>query len=233
MGNGTGKRLIFWLIAGLPVAALTAVLIACRHDRERWLPAVAFLAVASAGSLYEVVVLGLKRGRERWGQGRSVPWDVALRKPWWYQEGVTFVWLGAMLGAMAAVIGFPGVGLGLAMPVAALMLASLTLGEMRASRLTFEEGGLRLGSGQVSFLVPWAAISEVERAGRYCVLLTLSETEEALGSVQPDTPDARRRASGLLFDSRIMLEPWIGGVDAHTLARAIEEGGHRRGPGPN
>src|SRR5688500_18950915 len=99
MGNRRGKRLLFWLIAALPVVALTPVLVACRDDRQRWWPAVAFLAVASAGSLYEVVVLGLKRGRVRWGQGRSIPWNVPLRRAWWYQEGVMFVWVGAMLGA--------------------------------------------------------------------------------------------------------------------------------------
>jgi hypothetical protein len=58
---------------------------------------------------------------------------------------------------------------------------------------------------------------------------------QAISAVEPDTEEARKKAKQMIFSlgsaAQMMLSEWSGGLDAATLATAIEE--HKRGfPAP-
>jgi hypothetical protein len=215
-------------IAAGAVAALAVVLtlIARGWHAEHWWPVAAFLLVAAGGTTFELAGNWLTRRRAR--RFRSgVPRNVVLRAPRWSNSASWLVWTGAGVGAIPAAIGFPGVGLGLAMAIAGFSIFGMTvMGRLQPGRLTFETAGLRLGSGRVSFLVPWTAITNTELMGSNTVWLCVVSAE-SISAVEPDTPGAREKAREMVMgvgpDSRIMLRAWAGGMDTRTLIKAIEE----------
>ena len=207
----------------------------------RWLPVAGFLSAASLCGGYEVVASWRARLRTRRLRARSIPRGTILRRPRWLvlKENIFFGWAAGVLGAIASVFGFPGVGVGLALALIMLFAcATLMSGGLFVADLSFEDEGLRLGARAVSFLVPWSAIIAVERLGTDSLWLRIARTETLLTSALPDTAEARARVRRMLFDAsgpetRLMLNAWTGGLDAHTLARAIEEARSGRVDQPN
>lgn len=221
---------------GLAALLMVLVLIAIGWRRSHWLPVAGFLVVAVTGAGYETLTHRLARRRARRYRA-AIPWNVPLARPRWLLETFWFGWVGAALGAVVAAMGFPGVGLGLALALGAFAVFGMaTFHRMYPSRLTFEALGLRVGGKRFSLLVPWRVIREVQSMGMNSVRLHLAASASHAASVEPDTPRNRQLREALLMswgnETILMLADWAGGLDAATLGQAIEaaRGGVREQP---
>jgi hypothetical protein len=219
-----------------PLIVLASVLVAlaagCAPTRLR--PVAGFLAVAAAASTY-VWATGRRSLRRAHRQKQSdVPWNVRLTKPLWLtlSDSLTLLFPGAVLGAVAAIVGFPGIGVGALLTFAALScwLPFANFG-MTARGLTFEEGGLRVHLRGASFVVPWTSIKAVERLGPEhfsMVRLRLRETQAIVESATPNVPKVRASVELFVREARsegqVMFIPWTAGVSGAVLARTIEAG---------
>jgi hypothetical protein len=221
---------------GLAALLMVLALIAIGWRRAHWLPVAGFLVVAVTGAGYEAATHRLARRRAR-RFGAAIPWNVPLARPRWLLDTFWFGWAGAALGAVASAVGFPGVGLGLALALGAFTVFGMSMfHRLYPSRLTFESLGLRVGGKRFSLLVPWRAITEVQAMGKNSIRLHLAASASHAAAVEPDTPRNRELREALLLswgnETILMLAEWAGGLDAATLGRAIEaaRGGVREQP---
>jgi hypothetical protein len=217
-----------------PLVVLASVLVAlaagCAPNRLR--PVAGFLAVAAAASTYIWATARRSLRRARHQKQSDIPWNVRLTKPFWLilSDALTLLFPGAVLGAVAAIFGFPGIGLGALLTFAALScwLPLVDFG-MNARGLTFEEGGLRVHSRGASFVVPWTSIIAVERLGPENFLMVRLRLREAQAVVESATPNglkARARAErfvrGIAPEGQVMFMPWTAGISGAALARTID-----------
>jgi len=232
------KRL---LVIGAPVAALAIVLalMAAEVAPGRLRPVGTLLGVAVAASLAQLAVSLLSARRARRLRAHEVPWGIRLRRPLWLstpEVGVA-VELGAILAALVALCGAPGIGAGVLLLFAVIGL-SMPLFQLHMSprALTFEDGGLRVHLPDGEFLVPWPSITAVDTIGpdhMQFTTLRLADADAIAAVATPATPRLRERVATILSArgsaGQLLLLHWTGGLDGRTLARALEAG--RRGRG--
>jgi hypothetical protein len=218
----------------VPAGALAVVLLvmAAGGSPARWGPVAGFLGLAALAERYFAAALWLERRRARRLRGARVPWGARLSKPLWITLGDSslLVEVGAALGAIAAAVGLPGVGLGALLACLAWVgLTVLTVFELSPSGLTFEPAGLRLHLRGASFVVPWTAIKAIERVGpdhMQMISLRIESAAAVIGSTEPPVEAARARVRTYVREGKgpagqIMMMPWTAGLDGPTLARAI------------
>jgi hypothetical protein len=222
------------LSVGLPLAALGSVLLALASGAPpgRWWPVAAFLGVTLSASLYYWAFLRMSFRRSQRLRQIEVSWDVRLTKPLWISLMMAFLPLGAgaLLGAVAATLTFPGVGLGalLTFIVVGLGVSFAELG-MSPRGLTFEHGGLRVHFRGATFLVPWTTIARVEQIGpdhSQMIRLRVTDTAVVVESAEPNSPLGRSRVERIVKEGsgpegQIIFTPWTAGLDGPTLARTI------------
>jgi hypothetical protein len=199
-----------------------------------------FLAIWAATAVYVAIANALERSRVRSPRPARVPMGVRLRTPAWTLIGDSFylVGVGARVGAIAAAIGFTGVGVGVSVTFVALSVAmyAATL-RIGVTSITFEPTGLRAQIAGARFLVPWTSISNIEREGkserRKLIFLQLRNISSVTATLEPDNPKTRARLRSFTMGSegRLMLSPWIGGLDSLTLIKEISAA-IGRGPQP-
>ena len=137
---------------------------------------------------------------------------------------------GALLGAVAATLGFPGVGLGALLTCAVLGLG-LPFAEfgMSPRGLTLQSSGLRVHFRGVTFLVPWTTIARVEQVGpdhSQMIRLRVRDAAVVVESADPNSPLGRSRVERIVKEGsgpegQIIFTPWTAGLDGPTLARTI------------
>jgi hypothetical protein len=215
------------------LGALAAVLLAISAGASagRLRPAADFLFVSSAVAIYVEAVVHLARRRARSQRGLEVPQGVLLRTPVWMQisETLSMVGIGATIGAVAAGAGFVSVGFGILLTFTAFCVAMQLIPLGRREDLTFEPEGLRVHISGASFLVPWDAITKVERGGsedHRLIYVGIRDIRPVLSSLNPDTPQTRFRARVALGGEdgpagRLTFLPWAAGLDGPVLARAL------------
>jgi hypothetical protein len=232
------------LAAMLIVAAFDGVLVAILAGVApgRLWPVVWFLAIGAAAAVYVVIANRLIRRRASKLRSAEVRWGIRLRKPIWMSLGdtCTMVALGAALAAVVAGLGFPGVAMGILLTIVAVGVCLPFLAELglAARALTFEPDGLRVHIRAASFLVKWKAIANVERWGPdsyQALCLRISDVAGVVGTAQPDEPRVRARIDTLVRegngpDGKLLLMPWMAGLDGVTLARTISAGMSGNGP---
>jgi hypothetical protein len=239
------KKLRLRLFLASSLLALVGVLaaIGAGFSPHRLWPIADFLLVWAGSATY--IALANKASRRRAFRLRNVPVPrgVRLRKPIWIrlETFLTLICLGAIVGTIAAAIGLPGVGLGIALVPAAIGAFTVFTGLFGPSDLTFESSGLRLHIGSGHCLVPWASVKEIEGGGTgtfALIRVTITDPNQVVDSVSPDTPRNRRRVERLLFQrlgttAEILLGQWTAGLDGELLFRAIREGMAGRPPQMN
>ncbi|MFL5305879.1 MAG: hypothetical protein ACJ8F1_11730 [Polyangia bacterium] len=221
--------------------ALAAAWAAWRHGLApgHLRPAVAFLAASTVVSVAREATIQVRSRRARRRTPESIPWDVRLREPAWSRLSGAFslLTLCAMTGAVVAVIGFPGVGLGMC-----LTFAFLCAGAERATAsfgpraVTFTAAGLQVEMRDDRFVIPWSDITHAEpTGGGDSVRLKLLSIARAVASVDPATTEGRARVARALYDGSnvggtMFVSTWSAGVDAPTFVRALTAAAARREP---
>jgi hypothetical protein len=217
------------------VGALAVALVAISRGMapHRLRPAAGFLFASSAAAIYVEAVVHLCRRRARAQQGLEVPHGVRLRRPIWMSvsDSLSLLGLGASAGAVAAAAGFLGVGLGIMLMIAALTVAMAVTPFGTKEGLTLESDGLRVHVRGTSFLVPWKAVTGLDRSGseqNRLLLVGIDDIRPILSSVRPDTARMRFRARIALGNEpwpsgQLTLVPWTAGIDGPVLARAINQ----------
>lgn len=231
------KRKLRWeMVFVLPsFVALAAALGAIRagFSPDRLWPVADFLMVWAGSASY--VSLASKATRRRafrlWRT--PVPRGVRLRKPIWIALDTFFMLVGlsAALGTVTAAVGFPGVGVGMALALGGILTFPAVSG-FGATALTFEDTGLRVHIGSTQCLVPWTSISDTEAIGPdgfQLIYLSITDPDRIVASVVPDTPRNRKRVQRLFgqagaLQGSLMLDHWAAGLDGRSLLRAIREG---------
>jgi hypothetical protein len=192
--------------------------------------------LSGAGSILMTRVLARRARRQR---KTGVPWGVRLRRPLWVRLDVLSItlWAGGLLAALPAAAGLSSVSVGVLLTLSVVGLGTMfgdTL--MSPGDLTFEDAGLRMHLGAVSFQVPWELISRVEPVGpdQYRVVqLHISDRAALVASTDPATGSARAKIERRLAAARkgtgvsILTMPWTAGLDGVVLQRAIEAGRRR------
>jgi len=136
--------------------------------------------------------------------------------------------IAAMPAAVAAAVGFPGVGVGIALPIVGIGVHAARM-SMDPAGLTFESTGLRVHGRHARFLIVWAAITDVEVTGpshHPSTKIHVTSAAQVVATVEPDTPKNRRRVEALMAmggDGALSFSVWTAGLDSVALARAIRE----------
>jgi hypothetical protein len=144
-------------------------------------------------------------------------------------ENIGLLSLGAALGAVASLLGFLWVGIGILFTFAAFLVFILcTTSLFVAGDITFESTALRIHLPKGEFLVPWNAIGRIEKLGHdqyHMVGIHITDRRRIIESAKPGA--ARKHVEAILSgpepEGRLVLTPWIGGLDGVTLARALQE----------
>lgn len=213
------------------VVALVGVVIAIKAGilPPRFWPVAGFLALWAGSAIFISITSRIQRARVSAPRGASVPLGVRLRTPTWAVLGdsLYIVGVGARIGVVAALLGFAGVGVGVLLASIALSagMYSMRLG-IGVNSLTLESEGMRVYIKGASVFIPWTGIADVEREGkdevRKLVFLQLKSHEAVLKTLDPNTVTTRSRLQRLtLGQTKLMLVPWIGGLDSTSLVRAI------------
>jgi hypothetical protein len=223
------------LIARLPSLALDVVLLALGAGaaRAKWIPVAVFLGLAAVAHGYFWIGKRLERRRASRLRQAEVPFGIRLETPFWLALGQAsfLIFFGGAFGAIATALGFLGVGVGiLAIFVGLTALLVFSGFEASPRALTFEADRLRLHIRRASLVVPWTAITGLERFGPdHASKLRLRFDAADVVVDLPDPKDVRARASLEALARgkdgaapEITLDAWIAGLDAPTIARTIE-----------
>jgi hypothetical protein len=220
-----------WAGSGLALAAVASAIAAGWSWRGLW-PAAAFLVLWFAVASANLVAKHAARRRADRLQTAAVVRGVRLRQPIWIRalEPMPFYAMGAGFGALAALIGFPGAGLGVLLTFAA-MGSVMFLPFLADPDLTFEDGGLRVHQREFEFFVPWVSILDVsaeKTPGRWFTNVRVAGPGEIVASVSPNDERTRSRvwtalALGTPRGQALRFSEWTAGLDAITLARTLEE----------
>lgn len=231
-------NLVFVAPGFLGLVAVLGAIWAGFSPHRLW-PVAGFLILWVGSASY--VGLANKASRQRTFrlQLAPVPKGKRLRKPLWLALEVPAMGLVAtgIFGAIAAALGFPGVGLGIALTAVGMYgFVGATMSFLLSPDLMFDDGGLRLYLRSTQCLVPWTSIQNVEAIGPrgfQIIRLRITEPERVIASVVPDSPRHRTRAQRLLGkpgarESEVLLNRWTAGLDGESLVRAIRDGMARR-----
>jgi hypothetical protein len=224
---------VVWLAVNLAALGGLLVAIARGASSERLMKTAAFLCASTAAALYVEVVRHLLRRRARNEIRLDVPEGALLKIPIWISLSDSFSLLGpgATFGAVAAALGFASVGLGILLTFIVVQIgievASRSFG---ARAVMFEREGLRVHIRGATVLLRWNDITAVEREGtegHRPIRVRILHCGPVISSVEPNTPRTRSRARLLVSDGdgpsgALVLNPWMGGVDSASLARAIQ-----------
>jgi hypothetical protein len=221
----------FWFAAAVVLTgACVAIGLGIAPGRMR--PIAGFALVWLGAASY---VLAAKRAMERRAarlRTAQVPRDVKLTRPIWIplREGASLLGMAGALAACAAAVGYPWVGLGILLALAALAVPMVAdIGTV--SGLSFEYSGLRLDLGRAECLVPWTLVLEVSVAGQPgvpSVNVAIADPAGLYHSLVPDTPKTRFALHlllglGMPSGRALRFYDWSAGLDAPTLARTIRE----------
>jgi hypothetical protein len=191
--------------------------------------------VGAAVSILTGRALGRRARRQR---RNGIAWDVRLRRPMWVKLEFSgmLVWGAGLLAALPAAAGLGAVSVGVLLTLLVMVgLPGLSDALMSPVDLTFEDAGLRMHKGAVSFQVPWELISHVEAVGpeHYRALnLHIADRSAVVASTVPATTSSRARVERILSDRKgsgasLLMMTWTAGVDGLVLERAIEAGRRR------
>jgi hypothetical protein len=224
---------VSWLAA---LIALTAILAAARRGLGpgRTGPAACFALLWFGAMSYVLLAARASRRRAARLRTASLPQGEMLVRPTWIPLRETFqlVAVGAVLGAGAALAGFPWVGVGIVLALGALgiVMAEPLTG---ARALTFEPAGLRVHLRRGHCLVPWSAVVDVSataaaRSRVAFVSIEVSDPGAIYASLDPDTKKMRTAlwvllALGKPAGRTLWFGEWTAGLDSETLARAVRE----------
>lgn len=234
------SRLVLVLV--LPWAGLAGVGVAFAGGvpAARLRTVTAELVIAAAATAYSRLAGRASRRRASRQRSAGLPWHVRLRAPLWLRIDHTahLIALGALLAALPAAVDWSAASIGVFLTLATAAIGvSLFSGLLMPLGLTLQEPGLRLHYRRVSVLVPWRDIQRVEVAGPdhfAMVSVHVRDLNSIVGSADPPTPAARRRAETAVGNTRtdpfVMLMPWTAGVDGIALQQAIDKGRSRREP---
>jgi hypothetical protein len=191
----------------------------------------AFLAVAVIGAVSLRTHLWMMRRRASRQRQSELAWGVRHSQPLWMPlaNALLALGVGALIAAIPAAIGFPGVGVGVLL-VFAIVAAGTVLVGVGPRALTFEPEGLRLHVRGGSFVVPWTAIDRVERIGpEHTTLLRVHvfDARLVIDSCEPNDPHVLPRVESCVSKAgggggEIAFMPWTAGIDGVSLARTIE-----------
>lgn len=221
----------FLTLMGLLAAVAGMVLI---PTFRTWRPIVAFLVLSTVTALFSVVTDAALLRRARQLSSTGMQWNMRLKRPIWVGLGeyAPVLSLGAALGSFASLLGWPGVGAG--MFVACAIFFAITFGAdsvFAVNDLVFESGGLRVYIGNGTVLVPWGAMDRVETMGPQLyqmVVIHIVDRASVIQSTQPANASMRTRVASLIpggdRQGRLLLSPWIAGIDGVTLERALHLG---------
>jgi hypothetical protein len=180
-------------------------------------------------------VLAAKRATERRAarlRTAQVPRGVRLTRPIWIplREGASLLGIAGALAACAAAFGYPWVGLGILLTLAALAVPMVAdMGTV--SGLSFEHSGLRLHLPRAECLVPWTSVLEVTVDGPSHAPSVNVEIADPTGLYHSLVPDTRKTrfaldlllVLGMPSGRALRFSEWSAGLDATTLARTIRE----------
>jgi hypothetical protein len=230
--SGPRWNAIQWVAS---VAALIGVLAAVSKGfaADRLRPVVPFAVLWTACATGAVVArAALQRRAARLKKG-SVPRGVRLRERIWIALANVFeiLLVAGPLGAIAAVLGFSGVGIGIVVALAALFVPMLITDWFMRIDLTFETEGLRVHKRRLNFAIPWTSIVDVEivAAANPPLHVEIAEPHRLLATVEPDNPQNRRRLQFWLAvwshsgRTVVVFHNWTAGLDSASLKRAIRE----------
>ena len=229
-----------WL--GLAAVGL-AVALGVPPARVRVLAAELTLAAAGSGYVWLVGRASVRRARGQRSGG--LRWGVRLKKPLWLRlhEPALMLAIGALLATLPAALGFPGLSIGVFLPLAVIGLGSELFSDMLTPPgLTFQEPGLRVHCRRFTILLPWNDIARIDTVGPdhfTALMVRLTDRARITASVEPATPSARRGADLAIqkegSGASLMLMPWTAGVDGMALMQALEaaRSGHIAPPALN
>jgi hypothetical protein len=145
-------------------------------------------------------------------------------------EDAPVVSIGAVLGAVISFVGLPTIGFCMLIAAGAFFAFASCTEFVFRDDITFESTGLRVHNRYGGFLVPWNAIDRVEKVGSGLyqrVHVHISQPSLVVASIEPNTTAARAFVAARVFGADdkalVKLSPWIGGLDAGSLARAIQQ----------
>jgi hypothetical protein len=192
----------------------------------------AFLAVAVLADAFFCTGT-IAQHRRAWRlRHADVAFGIRHDQPLWMQMVApsVIIGFGAVSGAIAAVTGFPNVGVGILSIVSVLaFVGTILMFRMSPRGLTFEAGGLRLHVGGESFVITWTAVVGIDRTGpdhMQIILLRLADTNLIVASNESNKDRIRFRTKFLVQERRgtrgnLILMPWTGGLDGSTIARMV------------
>ena len=181
----------------LGLVAITVALAAGASPRRVW-PVAAFLFVWASCGVFELAVRRALRLRSFRLRNAPIPRGIPLRSPLWlrFRSGLLMTGVGGILGTMVALLGFPGVAVGVLL-VALGLLAMMGADAFRAPpTLTFDEAGLRIDAGAARCVVPWTSIVTIESMGpdhSQFIGLRVDDLDRVLSATAPDDPRSRNR----------------------------------------
>lgn len=226
-----------------PVAGILLAL-AAGASPQRLRAAVAFQGLALVAALYFMVALRMRVQTAKRQRLLGSLLGIRFKTPIWMvlMECSIPIEIGAALAAVAALLGFAGVGDGVFLTFALIALGMpwFKVGVQPRS-ITLEQNGVQISMARTTFLVPWTSIAHVESVGpdHFVGLnIILRSSESILESVQPPTSKARDQTKNLVQsspggDARMFVIPWAAGLDGQTLERGIREGMRGTTPGIN
>jgi hypothetical protein len=235
------SEVAYWIASGVALGGVFAA-IAAGVAPHRLRPVAAFLVLWFGGGSYGLLARRAMRRRAARLQRAPLPQGVRLARPLWIPlaDSLDVIGIGAALGAVAAAVGFPGVGVGIALAFGVVALAPI-IPLLEPAALTFEPTGLRVHVRGGAFVVPWTAVVDVALTGparHPSANLRVAAPGQILASVSPDTRRTRQRAE-LLFllgtprGQALAFDNWTAGLDSATLARAVREAMGERPPQVN
>jgi hypothetical protein len=219
-------------ISGAVALAVVGAAIGAGLRQARLYPVAAFLVVTVVSASYLVVTEHVIRRRASRLAVLPVSGGARLRKPRWLISSLLLmpVALVASGAAVVAGVGFPAVGLGLLLSIGGFGGLFNYAVMDKTLDITFESAGLRIHRARLSCVLPWTSILELDvwgPASRRRLFVTVADPEAIIASAVPDHPAVRIELKRFIFwrphyAGRILLPPWTGGLDALSLARAVQ-----------
>ena len=230
-------------LAGAVSALAVAIALNARHRLpDRFLTLMVFLLCWTFAAGYVALARYTERRRSKYPRRSEAVLGVRLSLSYWLLLGdsLQMVAGGSVLAAASAVAGYPGIGIGLFMPVAALAAAVyVTSTRIGIVAVTFETAGLRLQARGAAAFFSWSNIEGVERDQkstlRTIVYLRVRDPGALVETIEPNNPKAeqRFRTFALGPDGKVLLPPWIGGLDGLSLEHKISAAKLRGSAKPN
>jgi hypothetical protein len=221
----------FWIASAVALAGV-CVMLALGIARDRMKPVAGFVGLWFGATSYVLLARRAMRARAERLRTAPIPRDVRLTRPLWIPlaESMGVFAIGAALAAAASLVGYPWVGVGIVLPMAAVSLPMLSaFGDVVG--LTFEASGVRLHLRRGECFLPWTAVLDVHTVGpshRPSLNVQLAGSTALHASLAPDNRKTQMELYVLLglgvpSGRALHLGDWSAGLDCATLARALRE----------